>query len=109
MTSRYQDNFLHTSLDSKSSPSAHNSSVSSSNVAKDNNNTHQKKSTKWYNPANLLKISPEPINPWASNPFSSAEPLCKEDIRRVGLAGVRLQDQRRGYLGKERIVGYRKV
>lgn len=103
MTSRQQDNFLPASADSKPSPSSHNPSVPSSTAA---HTTHQKKSAKWYHPANLLKIGPEPINPWASNPFSSAEPLRKEDGRR---ARVRLQDQRRGYLGKERLVGYSKV
>jgi len=108
MTSRYQDNFRHTSFQSSfSAPtsSTRNTSVSSSNTLIDTKPHHHQKTAKWYNPANLLKITPEPVNPWASDPFSSST-VSKEDSRRASLSGDCLPDQRRGYLGKKVVVGY---
>ena len=98
MTSRYQDNFRHKSFSSP--PTSHNTFDESAN------STSKEKKHKWYNPANLLKITPEPVNAWASDPFSS-ERAGKEENRRASVS-PKLQDQHRGYAGGWKIVGYYK-
>jgi hypothetical protein len=105
MTSRYQDNFLNSSSKSPRHGSSSTESSTATPHHQATSNTSAQKKAKWYNPANLLKISPEPVNPWASNPFTSTSSPGKEESRR---ASVRLHDQRRGYLGPQKIVGYYK-
>lgn len=105
MTSRYQDNFLHKSLLFRSSISAHSAPHNPSTLT--TSSQTQQKQKKWFNPSNLLKITPEPVNPRAGDPFSS-EIVSKEDNRKASAAQVKLHDQHKGYAGGWKIVGYYK-
>lgn len=71
-------------------------------------NPSTEKKAKWYNPANLLNISPEPVNPWASDPFSSESVRKEKEESRRASVSPKWQDQRRGYAGGWKIVGYYK-
>jgi hypothetical protein len=69
------------------------------------------KSKKWFNPivSNLLKITPEPpVNPWAADPFcfSSHQGVKKGDSATGSEKGDFRPDQRRGYLGRKKVVGW---
>jgi hypothetical protein len=82
------------------------------------NTTAKTTTKKWLSPivSNLLKITPEPpINPWAADPFSRhQQTTSKEESQRASLSGAGAgaskgdfrPDQRRGYLGRKKVVGW---
>ena len=116
MPSTYPKNNSNQGYTSLSSPTPRNDSIDP--IATPDLKTN--KSKKWFNPivpiSNLLKITPEPpINPWAADPFSRhSHRVDKEESQRASISGAGpgaskgyfRPDQRRGYLGRKKVVGW---